>query len=268
MRRRPVVAIITGLVRDPHYTFPGYPRVALNEDYHRSIAAAGGVPVLLAPQPDVSVLAEQLGLVDALVLAGGSDVDPLRYGQPPLIGTEMPNLVRDAYEFEALRVAFERGLPVLGICRGLQVLNVWLGGTLHQDTTHAASRLRHSGNGEPDAPAHSITVTPGSFVHAATGRDRLLVNSFHHQSIDRPAPGLAVVAVAEDGIVEAVELTAAPTGRRRPAVPVVGVQWHPEMMSAADVDACALFGWFVQAAAAEPVVPLAGPHHMAGRRFL
>lgn len=252
---RPVVAILTNLEADADYLFPGYPRVMLNEDYHRSIAAAGGVPVLLPPTPDVSLLAPQLDLVDAVVLAGGQDVDPLRYGESPLVGTQMPNTVRDAYEVEALRLAFALDLPVLAICRGVQLLNVWLGGTLFQDNALTGSSLRHVGTGEPEAAAHAVEVASGSFLEAATGKGRLLVNSFHHQSVARVAPGLSVVAVAPDGIVEAVELTGEPEGRPRPTAPVVGVQWHPEMSSRVDADSQAIFRWFVGQASGTPIAP-------------
>lgn len=244
---QPVVAVVTTCGAPAHDAFPGHPRVTLEEDYHRSIAAAGGVPILLPPTTDTALLTQQLGLADALVLAGGEDVDPLRYGESPLIGTQMPNPVRDAYEWAALEVALDLDLPVLAIGRGLQLLNAWLGGTLHQDNTAAGSNLRHAGTGAPEHGSHEVTIEPGSFLETALGRRRALVNSFHHQSIAHLGDGLTVVARAPDGVVEAVELAG--------GAAVVGVQWRPELMSRADADAQALFRWFVAQAAAPASPP-------------
>lgn len=244
--RRPLIAVITNLDYDGQYLFPGYPRITINEDYPRSIAAAGGVPVLLPPHDDLTLLGRQLEGVDGLVLAGGADVDPLLYGQDPAVQTGAASPVRDAYEFEALRLAFEADLPVLAICRGLQVLNVWLGGTLHQDNALTGTTVKHWGAGEPSRGLHRIAIERGSFLAEAWGVDASTVNSFHHQCLDRVADGLRVVARASDGIIEAAELTGDPSGRPRPAAPVVGVQWHPEMMSRENAQAQALFRWFVE----------------------
>jgi putative glutamine amidotransferase len=244
---RPVVAIITACDVAAQHPFRGHRRVALEEDYHRSIVAAGGVPILLPPTTDTALLTHQLDLADALVLAGGEDVDPLLYGESPLIGTQMPNPVRDAYEWAALEVALDLDLPVLAIGRGLQLLNAWLGGTLHQDNAAAGSNLRHAGTGAPQHGSHEITIEPGSFLEAALGRRRALVNSFHHQSVAHLGDGLTVVARAPDGIVEAVELAG--------GAAVVGVQWRPELMSRTDADAQSLFRWFVAQASAPPLPP-------------
>ena len=245
MSTRPVIGIVTNLENDAHYLFPGYPRAMLNEDYHRSVIAAGSVPVLIPPTPDVTTLPQQLALVDGLLLAGGQDVDPLRYGESPVVECGPPSPVRDAFEFAALDLALAGGLPVFGICRGLQLLNVHQGGTLHQDNTHAGTRLRHAGTAEPEAAAHPVEIVPGSFLAEALGRTSALVNSFHHQSIRRLAPGLDAVATAPDGLVEAVWLARTREGRT-PSAPVAAVQWHPEMMSRTDPDSQALFRWFVR----------------------
>ena len=238
MSARPVIGIITNLELDPHYLFPGYPRVTLNEDYHRSLAAAGAIPLLIPPTPDLSVLPDQLALLDGLVLAGGQDVDPLCYGVQPQLECGVPNPMRDAFELQALQLARQAGLPTLGICRGLQLVNVFLGGTLHQDISHAGTAQRHMMGGNPALGAHAISIEPGSFLAEAWDTGSAVVNSFHHQAVDRVAPGLAVAARADDGIVEAVEYTGE-------AFALFAVQWHPEMMSGVDDRAKALFTWFV-----------------------
>ncbi|GAA1397778.1 gamma-glutamyl-gamma-aminobutyrate hydrolase family protein [Luteococcus peritonei] len=238
MSTRPVIGIITNLELDPHYLFPGYARVTVNEDYHRSLLAAGAVPVLIPPTPELSVLPDQLALLDGLVLAGGQDVDPLRYGAQPRLECGVPNPRRDAFELEALRLAREAGLPTFGICRGLQIVNTFLGGTLHQDISHAGSPQRHMMGGNPALGAHAISIEPDSFLDDAWGTRSAVVNSFHHQAVDRVAEQLAVVARAADGIVEAVEYTGE-------EFDLFAVQWHPEMMSGSDARAKALFTWFV-----------------------
>lgn len=241
MSTRPVIGIITNLERDPNYLFPGYPRVTQNEDYARSVAAAGGIPVLLPPSDDLTLVEAQLRLLDGLVLAGGVDIDPALYGQEPhqLLGPT--SATRDAYELAALRLARQWGLPTLGICRGLQVINVFAGGTLHQDLSLSGTAQKHVGHGAPEQPLHRVAIEEGSSLHRALGTTDLRVNSFHHQCIDRLGWQLRVAARAEDGTIEAIEWTGHD-------FPLVAVQWHPEMMSRTSTHAQALFAWFVRTA--------------------
>lgn len=245
--RRPVIGIITTLEAAAHYQFPGYPRITINEDYPRSVAAAGGVPFLMAPSPDLSVLPAQLDALDGLILAGGADVDPQRYGQDPLIGCGPVDPVRDAYELEALRLAGDSGLPVFAICRGMQLVNVFFGGTLVQDLRYAGTTQQHSSTGNPALGVHAIDVEPGTFLAEALAEARAgegrpasaLVNSYHHQVIDRLGEGLRVCARARDGVIEALDCP----GDR---MDLTAVEWHPEMMSREDALAQALFTRFVR----------------------
>lgn len=279
--RRPVIGIITNLEAAAHYQFPGYPRITINEDYPRSVAAAGGVPFLMAPSPDLSVLPAQLDALDGLILAGGADVDPQRYGQDPLIGCGPVDPVRDAYELEALRLAGDSGLPVFAICRGMQLVNVFFGGTLVQDLRYAGTTQQHSSTGNPALGVHAIDVEPGTFLAEALAEARTrdpdaagmrrvggpgatdpagpgigagddgeagaggehpasaLVNSYHHQVIDRLGEGLRVCARARDGVIEALDCP----GDR---MDLTAVEWHPEMMSREDALAQALFTRFVR----------------------
>ncbi|OLT14447.1 hypothetical protein BJF78_18935 [Pseudonocardia sp. CNS-139] len=183
--------------------------------YPDAVVAAGGVPVLLPAAPGVEAAVDR---IDALVLAGGPDVDPARYGAAPHPATGAPRPERDAAETATLHRALARGIPVLGVCRGAQVLNVALGGTLVQHVPDAVGHTGHNPSPGVFAPT-TVALTPGSRVAAALGTAATVL-CHHHQALDRLADGLTVTGRAADGLVEAVELAGHPF--------VVGVQWHPE----------------------------------------
>ena len=210
-------------------------------DYLRSLVAAG------IPRESIAVatpLEPRVGPFDALVLGGGGDVDPARYGRPELAnGTVELDPERDALDFRLFEEARASGLPVLGICRGLQVINVALGGTLVQDIpSERPSPVVHQRPKEERARRdHRVVLTPGTRMAAVAGRPEAAVNSRHHQAIDRVAPGLAVSAVAPDGVAEAVEAAGDPW--------LVAVQWHPENLTGDPVSG-RLFAEFLRAARA------------------
>lgn len=214
----------------------------LRKDYVRSVEKAGGVPVLLAPV-DEALVPALLERVDGLVFSGGADVDPARYGHEPhpKLGPLAPQ--RDGFELALLRAAVERDVPCLCICRGHQVLNVALGGTLIQDLPSKLSGgLDHDPRKQRDELAHDVALVPGTRLHAILGgQPQVAVNSFHHQAIDTPAPGLVVCARAADGVIEGAELP----GRRL----VLGVQWHPESFWRRDPGFDPLFRALCEAAA-------------------
>ncbi|MER6915665.1 gamma-glutamyl-gamma-aminobutyrate hydrolase family protein [Streptomyces sp. NPDC000594] len=190
------------------------PAALLPAAYPDHVQRAGGLAVMLPP-----AAAEEAGAVvariDALVIAGGSDVDPARYGAAPDPRTGPPSPERDSWELALVHAALAAGIPLLGICRGMQLLNVALGGTLHQHLDgHTA--------GEGVIGSHTVKPVPGS-RYAAVVPEATEVPTYHHQAVDRIAPGLTVSARAEDGTVEAVE----PDRDGGPWV--LGVQWHPEM---------------------------------------
>jgi putative glutamine amidotransferase len=199
---------------------------------HRSGAVEAA---MLAVPVDTEGARARLERVDGLLLSGGPDVDPARYGQERHPETYGVSAVRDDFEVALALAAIELGLPTLAICRGIQVLNVALGGTLVQHLPDVTDQVHRPGT------HHAVTVTPGSRIHAALGVDRAVGLSWHHQAIDRLADGLVVTGRADDGTIEAVELEGDAW--------IVGVQWHPEDTAAEDVLQQRVFDAFVERAA-------------------
>lgn len=214
--RRPRIGISTYL-EQARWGAWDQPAVLLPHAYVDTVYRAGGVPVLLPPLPDGA--AEALDGVDALVVAGGADVDPATYGAQPRESTDEPRRDRDAWEQALVTAALAQAKPVLGVCRGAQVLNVALGGTLHQ---HLPDVVGHEGH-RPALARHGrvhVAVDPGSVLAGVLG-SVVDVPCYHHQSMDRLGPGLRATAWADDGTVEGIELE----GHDH----VLGVQWHPEL---------------------------------------
>lgn len=197
-------------------------RVRLPLNYVRSTEGAGLAPMLIPPLSDPSQAARLLAGACGLLLTGGEDVDPRRYGATAHAATQAPNVLRDDTELELLRVARARQLPVLAICRGMQLINVALGGSLVQDIPSLRpSEIRHDQPDHAVGRCHSVSVIADSTLARAMGVTTLDVNSYHHQCVDRVAPGLFVNATAPDGIIEGFEST-------DPGWWMLAVQWHPE----------------------------------------
>ena len=216
---RPLVAVSASSRTDD-----GVTRVRLNDAYVRALEGAGLVPLVVPPLALADDLGALLDVVGGLVLTGGEDVHPRHYGAAahPRLGTVHP--ARDAVELALVRAARARGTPTLAICRGIQLLNVALGGTLVQDLpSERPHALAHDPDGRGRAErTHAVEVLPGSRLADALGATRIEVNSLHHQAVDRPAPGLRAVAHAPDGVIEGME---SPPGS---PWAVLAVQWHPE----------------------------------------
>ncbi len=209
--------------------FTGDPRMqqVFRSNYGKAVRRGGGVPVFLPWKPKHAAFwAKHL---DGFLFTGGGDPDPKYYGQTrkPECGT--PNPARDEFELALLKAVMYTGKPVLGICRGEQILNVALGGTLIQDIPSQrpeAAGENHRDNEHRYAPDHPARVLPGTLLHSLMGCDELLTNSVHHQAVDTPAPGMRVCALSPAGIVEGIE---AEDGRF-----LLGLQWHPEAVAAVE----------------------------------
>lgn len=209
------------------------PTVAQSK-YMESLARAGaGMRWVELSDPEQAV--QDALTCDGLLLPGGGDMDPKFYGQERIPACGEPNLLRDAAEPLLLRAFLAADKPVLGICRGIQVMNAVLGGDLYQDI----KPFEHLPHNDHWAKVHTVTVRRGTLLSRILGQDTVLVNSQHHQAVDRVAPGFTLAALSEDGIVEAIEK---PDARF-----CLGVQWHPEWLSDADPAMQGLFDAFVNA---------------------
>ncbi|MBS4053596.1 MAG: gamma-glutamyl-gamma-aminobutyrate hydrolase family protein [Thermaerobacter sp.] len=194
-----------------------------NDTYIEAVRKAGGLPLLLPCLADLADIGQQLDLVAGLLICGGPDVDPLFFGEEPVIGMGNIHPAMDAYEIPLIIEALERDMPVLGICRGVQMQNVALGGTLIQHIPHAVTNsLLHQQQAPRSYRTHSVRVVSGTGLARLFPRETLRVNSFHHQAVGQVAPGFVASAFALDGIIEAVESVKHTF--------VMGVQWHPECM--------------------------------------
>jgi putative glutamine amidotransferase len=213
-------------------------------DYLESVIDAGGVPMILPPLVDPRMAEVLLDGIDGLLLSGGNDLDPGYYGEEcaPELGVTNPE--RDAFEIALLRLALGRGMPVLGICRGMQILNVALGGTLYQDLSSqlGGNVLKHWQETPKWQPAHEIEILYDSHLAEITRCQNTKVNSYHHQGIKEVADGLVVTARSSDGVIEAVEY------HNLSEQWLLGIQWHAEMMREVGTEHNSLFEAHVCAA--------------------
>jgi putative glutamine amidotransferase len=211
---------ISGVVR----TWDDADRTGVNAAYVGAVVAAGGVPLVLSPLLGASLAGHALEGVDGLLLTGGEDIDPSWYGAEASPLLSPPSRERDLFELALFAVARQRQLPILGICRGIQLINVGLGGTLFQDLpTERPGEVQHRPDVPRDVRSHRVRLTRGSRAAEALGATSLTVNSSHHQGIRDLASGLCATGWTDDELIEAAE---APPGEPW----LLAVQWHPEEM--------------------------------------
>jgi gamma-glutamyl-gamma-aminobutyrate hydrolase PuuD len=217
LRERPVIGITAYEEKASWGVWDAELAAIVPASYIRSVIGAGGIPVLLPVQ--ALGASELVARVDGVLLTGGPDVDPELYGAEPHPKTEVPRKGRDTFEFAVLDEATKLELPVLAICRGLQALNVFRGGTLYQHLPEIPGHDEHGAHG--DYSPTGVRVEPGSVLAKALGSEQASALCHHHQAVDKPGEGLAAVAWAADGTIEALE---------DPELPfLLGVQWHPEV---------------------------------------
>ena len=244
-KRQPIIGITTNFTEGD---------ATLRDVYYKQIVKAGGTPVLIPPVADKEVLVNTLTHLDGLLLTGGGDINPLWMGEEPSTHLHNINAERDLAELMLTRLAFNRQIPILGICRGIQTLAVALGGTVQQDiyedylrtdeavgkklskdkvvTTLHSATLKHSQDADRGEATHSVTLEKGSILRALYKEERIFVNSFHHQAVKTVGDRFRATAFSPDGVIEAIE--------SREFKSVMGVQWHPEWMGD---EGGKLFGW-------------------------
>ncbi|WP_125582744.1 gamma-glutamyl-gamma-aminobutyrate hydrolase family protein [Levilactobacillus cerevisiae] len=224
----------TNIINERNAAFAPRPAV-------EAIVKTGGLPIIL-PSIDPEDVADYLPLFDGVVFLGGADVDPTFFGEEPHVRLGKTYRKRDLFEIELLKQAVAANKAILGICRGLQLINVGLDGTLYQDLSEdPTARLKHSQAAMGNQPSHHVTVVSGSTLATLTG-ERPYVNSRHHQAVKDVAPNLRVAATADDQVIEALE--------SRDSDQILGVQWHPENMYKHHVESRQIFKNFVDRSAA------------------
>ena len=240
-----------------HRTFPGYqtsPIIGLTgnfrdsdctlaEGYYQSILKAGGTPLIIPCYDDIHALINTLDHLDGLLLTGGADINPLYLGEEPIKELHSINPRRDRQELLLTKLAADRQIPILGICRGIQTMNAAFGGTLYQDIhmQMEGTRIKHDQDLERSYASHTVAIEPDSLLHQLFGTDTIAVNSFHHQAVKEVATGFRVCARSIDGVIEAMESTEYKS--------MLGVQWHPEcFILRGDECMMPLFHWLIKEA--------------------
>jgi microsomal dipeptidase-like Zn-dependent dipeptidase/anthranilate/para-aminobenzoate synthase component II len=208
----------------------------LGRGYYESVIRAGATPLIIPPSASTDVLMNTLDHIDALLLSGGADINPLYCGEEPVPGLHGINQERDLPELLIARLAYNRQMPILGICRGIQTLAVALGGKIEQDIK--ATTVKHSQDADRSEPTHTVVIEPDSTLYNIYKSSQIFTNSFHHQAVSDPGTLFRVTARAKDGTIEAMESTEFKS--------VIGVQWHPECMD----DGLPLFRWLTEEAKA------------------
>lgn len=239
---RPIIGILTNLDTFEQGSLAGSERAYVSRDYVRSVLKAGGIPLLLPIISDFEALCQQIDVVDAVVISGGQDVEPKNYSEDPSpwLGITCPE--RDTYELAVVKYVVEQQKPLLGICRGQQLINVAFGGSLYQDISQQfpASALTHSQATQRHEASHTVDIEEGSWLFEVYNKKTVETNSFHHQAVKYLAPGFRVTCRSHDGVIEGIE--------RQEGSFVCGVQWHPEMMTEVHADMHRLFEAFIEVA--------------------
>lgn len=230
--------VLIGITPSVH---PDTGRITISQNFLDAVRRAGALPILLPLYgDDPSLWDEMIAHIDGLILSGGGDIDPTLFGEEMLPQSNPPSPLRDQEEFYLCRRALEKDMPILGVCRGVQVLNCVLGGNIYQDIpTQCQGALNHRRHEMPEEKVHEAAVMAGTMLRRITGMEVLGVNSLHHQALKALAPGLVINALSLDGLIEGVEMP----GKKF----VLGTQWHPEILSGACPEAQALFDAFIAA---------------------
>lgn len=220
--KKPIIGITSS--HEKENGLRNYHRTTVSIDYTKGVIEGGGIPIIIPTTGDIEIIKEQLNLIDGLILSGGPDINPIYYGEDfkEKIGVISPE--RDDNEIKILKEFLKTEKPILGICRGHQLLNVYFGGTLYQDLSYFEMEpLKHRQDLYPELEIHNVAIEKNSILENLYG-ESIRTNSFHHQAINKLGEGFKVIARSSDGIVEAIE--------KIDHKFCLGIQWHPEMMVA------------------------------------
>ena len=224
MMKKPLIGIAANLSYVDMGNRGSSARNYVGTTYVKSVEMAGGVPVILPNLQDAALLERQVEMLDGVILSGGADLDPRLYGEQPIDELGFVNLEVDQFYLDLIHTCEKLGKPVLGICKGCQAVNVAYGGTLYQDLkAQGATKFKHVGDAPGRYPCHMAKISEESKFLSFLPQ-QVDVNSFHHQAVKQVADGFTVAATAHDGVIEAIE--------RMEPTPVIGIQWHPEAMTA------------------------------------
>lgn len=234
---KPIIGIPTHLMFIGSSPSGGKEVSYCNEDFSLAISKAGGIPLLLPSLDNKGDILNQLMLCDGILLPGGDDINPLLYGEEPSNGLGEVYAKVDEYELILTTFALSNDKPILGICRGCQLLNIALGGNVYQDLNeYPTPHLKHSQKARRHEATHTIDIVPDSLLYSLFGGS-IRVNSFHHQAINQLGKGVIATAHSKDGIIEGIQLNSKPF--------VIGVQWHPEIMLSTSATMLSLFQKFI-----------------------
>lgn len=239
-RSLPIIGITANHLFIDSGSYKGHQRVAVVQDYIKAIIKAGAVPLVLPTAAPANIIHQHLAIIDGLILSGGNDIQAHLFGEEPHRLTDECCPERDHYEITLAQLAAKQRKPILGICRGLQLLNVAFGGTLYQDLSLFSPNVhQHTQKAPTYAASHSVDIIKGTMLHQVFGCDTVQTNSFHHQGIKALADGFVVNAKSKDGVIEGIE--------KMDESYMLGVQWHPEFMVEHHPSMLDLFHHFVKA---------------------
>lgn len=219
------IGITAGLIINKNSRFTDYKMVSVADNYVKSLTKVGAIPIVLPVLEDENIIKELIKNLDGIILTGGEDIHPKYYGEDekPKLGEY--NVERDEFDLKLAKIALELNIPILGICRGAQIINVASGGNLYQDIEYAdIDSFKHDYEDEQALERHNVIIEDGSIISEVFGLE-VMVNSFHHQSVKKLGKNLKITGISDDGIIESFE------GTKKGNL-VLGIQWHPEMMAA------------------------------------
>ena len=236
---KPLIGLTTNFIISNEGPTKGQERYFLVSENVKSIEKSGGSTILFPHTHDTETFERYLDLVDGIILTGGIDINPMFYGEEPLEKLGYFNTKKDFFDVELTKKAIQRGIPVLGIDRGLQVLNVALGGSLHQDISYIeGNHIKHFQSSIMSEKSHSVEIQQGTYLYEIFAQDRIFVNSFHHQAKKELGKDLIVSARASDGVIEAIEYAGTSFA--------MGIQWQPEFMYIEYEEQKKVFEFFIE----------------------